>query len=846
MRGHLKGGNSVRCPHEGCSSQLSTLGSLKNHLSLYHRSKATVTQGTGGCDRGSDAIHISMDTTGTNPEELPTYRGSTRTPWPEEVERDIPEDDSTTESSFFQSFVLFLLKLEAKHLVPGVVIQEIVEDLRRLHQLSQQQLQEKLIEGIRCARTEEQREQVISQSFKNDAFASAVSDCGSLRSAYCRKKFYTENFSHVVPVCMSLGMDKSNERRHYHYVPVTETLQVLLRDQTVSNCLISSPRPRQDTIYTDFTDGQVFRTRPTNDQDKLSLILYQDAFDPTNPLGPSRGTYKMLAVYLTLGNLPSFVRSHVDQQQLVLLCREKDVKHFGCDAVFSRLVHELKVLEDEGITSCGVHYKVALTFIAGDNLGSHFIGGFVEHFSSGTYVCRYCDVTMDAFQNGQLEGNLRTVESYELALQEVQQHPNLRHFHGVKCSSPFNALSQFHVCMPGLPPCLGHDLLEGIVDFDMGLMINHFVHKLKWFTYSHLNIVIASKFKYSSHDVKNKPSRVPIDKNVLGGNAMQNCTLLLLFPLMVADKVLNASEDMWQLLLALQEIVEFVMAPAISASQVSTLSLLIVHYIQERKRLFPDVPLRPKHHYLVHYPYLITQFGPLIRTWTLRFESKHCFFKRCVRASGNFINLTKSLAEKHQFLQMYLQCTGLCEPPVYYKELLPLSELNNLDQLQTDALQQFFKETSGLCYAPTVTIHGTCYKPGSYVLLGGEAHDPCFGEITLIVASRSSLPCLLVRKIESTFLPNYRAYKLRDSTSVQLAVVIPSDLLDTEAFSPYRVLGSLVIRLRSSVVWSGSPRYVTDAVKEWVSSQRAKNALQMWPRELPPKSSITIYKSTTT
>ena len=80
-------------------------------------------------------------------------------------------------------------------------------------------------------------------------------------------------------------------------------------------------------------------------------------------------------------------------------------------------------------------------------------------------------------------------------------------------------------------------------------------------------------------------------------------------------------------------------------------------YVTVRSRLFPDVPLRTKHHYLLHYPWLTMQFGPLIRVWTMRMESnlsKHTFFKRCARASKNFINITKTLSETHQLHQAFL------------------------------------------------------------------------------------------------------------------------------------------------------------------------------------------------
>ena len=56
---------------------------------------------------------------------------------------------------------------------------------------------------------------------------------------------------------------------------------------------------------------------------------------------------------------------------------------------------------------------------------------------------------------------------------------------------------------------------------------------------------------------------------------------------------------------------------------------------------------------------MILQFGPLIRTWTLCFKSKHCYFKRVVKSYGNFINITKTLANHHQKLQSYLMEIGL-------------------------------------------------------------------------------------------------------------------------------------------------------------------------------------------
>ena len=54
------------------------------------------------------------------------------------------------------------------------------------------------------------------------------------------------------------------------------------------------------------------------------------------------------------------------------------------------------------------------------------------------------------------------------------------HVEGIKFSSVFNELKFFHVALPGLPPCLGHDVFEGVVQYDLQLYINYFVAH-KWF-----------------------------------------------------------------------------------------------------------------------------------------------------------------------------------------------------------------------------------------------------------------------------------------------------------------------------------------------------------------------------
>lgn len=74
--------------------------------------------------------------------------------------------------------------------------------------------------------------------------------------------------------------------------------------------------------------------------------------------------------------------------------------------------------------------------------------------------------------------------------------------------------------------------------------------------------------------------------------------------------------------------------------------------------LFPNYNLRPKHHYITHYADLILKFGPLRHLWTLRYESKHRYFKSIVKHLQNYKNISCTLSEKHQLLQTLLASQG--------------------------------------------------------------------------------------------------------------------------------------------------------------------------------------------
>jgi hypothetical protein len=128
--------------------------------------------------------------------------------------------------------------------------------------------------------------------------------------------------------------------------------------------------------------------------------------------------------------------------------------------------------------------------------------------------------------------------------------------------SIFNSLHYFHVSQPGLPPCLAHDLFEGVVACNLALMIHYFVHTVKWFSYDLLNSHIR-QFPCEGADGKCKRCEVPLSGNKLGRQAAQNWVLLQLFGFPIVGLVI----DEWQLYLKLCDFAALVSAPRIELGQ---------------------------------------------------------------------------------------------------------------------------------------------------------------------------------------------------------------------------------------------------------------------------------------
>lgn len=116
------------------------------------------------------------------------------------------------------------------------------------------------------------------------------SECSIALNKFSGKKsltnFITSKKAFVEPVEIVLGGGAQEKEKldTYQYVPILQSLDVILRHEDVLG-EVFSPRA-DDNVLREFSDGLLFQNNPLfKDPDKsLELIIYHDDFNVVNPL----------------------------------------------------------------------------------------------------------------------------------------------------------------------------------------------------------------------------------------------------------------------------------------------------------------------------------------------------------------------------------------------------------------------------------------------------------------------------------------------------------------------------------------------------------------------------------
>ena len=549
-----------------------------------------------------------------------------------------------------------------------------------------------------------------------------------------RLKFIENTFPNVKPETIVLSHQNSPAKDTYQYVPIKSSLKYLLEDKTYIKQKANDPYNHDPNVIKDVRDGECFRKSTFFQQhpEAVPLIVFIDELEVCNPLGAGKTKHKFNCCYFSTLDIQPALRSKVQSIQLVSIVSSRVWKKYGNDACNQRLVSDLKDLENDGIEIVAPVIKTVragLQYIVGDNLGQHNIAEMNQAFSSG-YICRWCKATYNQVcRDGQCYSGCQdgfrpdewTVEDYDECAKkaEDEEEHDREETCGVKRNCVFNQLQSFH-CILQLPPCLGHDLFEGCLSYDIQFFLDYIINKEKLISQEDFNQKIKNVL-LSSRDSGNRPREFKTRKKnqKYEGNAGSLRVLGRVITILLSGVLENS--EVGNLIIKLQEVSELVTAPKLTKYEVDNiLHFTIIEYLELRVEAiekFNMQKIKPKHHFLSHYPTLFKFHGPLIHLWAMRMESKHQFFKNCIRTSKNFINPTKTCAVRHQRAQISYGYQGLFPD----KFEVPVNTLTAQDMRKISSdefLLTFMADVDADTLIPkNIKIFGTKYEAGMVLII---------------------------------------------------------------------------------------------------------------------------------
>ena len=606
----------------------------------------------------------------------------------------------------------------------NLIVKEIFRSYERGVEFTKGKIKETLrIDGIDSDKIDE----VLHVAEDNDPFLKAKE---VLQSEEKRKRFIHSSFPNAEPVTVFLPAEKGCKRDSYQYVPIKKSLKLLLEDETFIQQKLEDPYVYENDVFKDTRDGYCFRENKyfQDNPEAIPLIVFQDELEVCNPLSAAKTRHKINCTYYTSMNIQAALRSKIQSVQLVSLVSSKVWKKHGnayCNQMF---IEDMKKLETKGLQLTKPTLKtvrVGLAYIVGDNLGQHNISEISQSFSSG-YICRWCKALYEDVCRRNLcysgsEDNFHveewSVEEYDLNATLAEE--NEQDSCGIKRHCTFNQLDSFH-CVKQMPPCLGHDVFEGVYAYDIQFYLDYLINKEKLIDADTFNMKLKA-VKLSERDSKNRPKDFKSRKkgSKFEGTAGSIRVLSRVLGLILADCL--STSLVGDHILKLQAVCELITAPKLSRYEIENkLHFSIIEYLDLRVAAVDDLgmdAIKPKHHYLSHYSKLYAEYGPLIYLWAMRMEAKHTYFKNCIRTSKNFINVAKTCATRHQRAQISYAYNGLFPR----KLALPaaVSTVGEIMHVTGDPfLKKFISEfSSATLIPPSIEVFGTKYEPGQVLAL---------------------------------------------------------------------------------------------------------------------------------
>lgn len=754
------------CIEDGCNRNFHLKNTFQRHIREHERVNVT-------SESFNHTPTISESNIEVAPSSIPVL--------PLNVLHPLPSHELEEGTSFLPHF---LASLYADPIIPRKNVQYVVDSISKIIKID-------VLSSVRKVLQQSSDECIPSTALQTieDKIVSAIQKpLDPLQTEHRRMKYFEETGSYIAPKEVVIGQKLLSSGAKKSLLSTTCTEQfvplrlVLKKFLSLENILLETITYmenlyRRNYLIENFIQGEFWKQRKKNHGGRLvfPLFIFFDDYETGNAIGSHSGYHKLGAIYTMIACLPPQYSSALQTIFLTLLFHSSDRSRFGNGIILSPLIEELNYLQEEGIEFDVPGFKGIIYFelglILGDNLGLHAVTGFVESFSAN-FPCRICNIeksqlaTQTYFTDEHL---LRNKEQYE---QVIKQSRGISET-GVKEKCAWLEVQNFSL-FDQVGVDFMHDMLEGVAKYVMCFLLTYYIKKLRLFTIDILNQRILS-FDYGL-DQGSKPCALKYENlknNKLRLTASEVLTLVRYFGLLVGD-LIPINEPIWEMYIILRRVLDVLLSKTTDIDTADSLGFLISE-LNDLYLLHTKDTLKPKFHFLLHYPLMMRKFGPVTNLWSMRFEAKHRPSKMAAKSSCNRRNICKTLAIKHQLQLNRLFLAGKLKP------LLKLGKKKTVTRILRQKLNRvlFLNASKPLVKVAWVKYKHTKYKK-NLVLITDVAEDGIIFSLIkqIFVYNHSEIifQCSRIRNLG--FEEHLFAYEVEHPVQNQLFYIFHHDVVN--------------------------------------------------------------------
>ena len=626
----------LRCNVGGCIRLFTTYNMLRKHINKDH---------TGFVVNVDRTFNISCE----NP-VTPNSEGKSKIKIDKGCEKNIKDVASpiVDEYGISQAALKFIMALMSSSFIPLSTSEFVKNCSQNLIEDILSYLLGKTVSVLETCRCEKHVIENLTEEFNRWKTPFSGIDSQHRILSYLKNKgLYIEPVPHSMGERWGTKRDRKTKKQIqvkvkdlFYYIPIESTIKLVLLQPKAMSMLKVEQVSNFESVE-DWFCGENGKKLMAYAKFKfpksfpLFIQIYFDEVETTNPLGSKTGIHKLGAFYFVIKNFPHAANSSLNNIHMLALTHAIDIKKYSAEPVIKVIVNELQKLHDKGfdifMDGKKTNFRCLLTQIVGDNLGLHFILGYMENFSTVSFPCDMCMISKVDIQHVFKEDKqaLRTDILYSSQVHQMQSGEISNKNCGIKRFSCLTELPYYHPASNDSADIM-HDIFEGVIPCEVKLFLYHVLYDVKCMSITELN----RRIKFMDYGIvcSSKPStinesRMKSTDSLLGQHSTQMLTLFMYLPLILSDVIDKVDTQKWKLYQILKQLCDVILSPNLNCLQITYIEELVMEHHSLMKECYPEKKLLYKHHRMIHYGTIIKRSGPLLHMIVIRYEAKHNFSK---------------------------------------------------------------------------------------------------------------------------------------------------------------------------------------------------------------------------